>query len=144
MVSALSAGLAIFAGLACSGAQAADSMPKGDDESLRIVIKGDLCKRLTDHVPAADVRYKPGVDVKGRPVAAAEVGGGKPAFLPSTIEFPVTVDVFERVGQVVPPGTDGKLTLGTVRLDGNKVMFNGINIGSSEDVYMACAGVRMR
>ena len=113
-------------------------------EGLRIAIDGRLCRKLTEHVADADVAYRPGVDVRGRPVVAAETGGPKPDFLPDVIEVPVTVDIFERLGQVVGPGVDGKLSLGMVKLDGDKVMFNGIQIGASEDVLLACQGARIR
>lgn len=139
-VAVFSAALVLAIPVADVKAQKQDS----GDADLRIRINGDLCKKFTDHVPSADVAYKPGVDARGRPVAPAEIGGSKPSFLPKTIEFPVTVDVFERVGQVVPPGVDGKLNVGAVRLDGNRVLFNGIDIASSEDVMLACKGARMR
>ena len=36
------------------------------------------CRRAVAHLPAADVQYKPGVDARGRKVAAADLPGQVP------------------------------------------------------------------
>ncbi|MFN3077703.1 MAG: hypothetical protein ABT940_12660 [Alphaproteobacteria bacterium] len=50
------------------------------------------CAKLVAYVPPADIAYKPGVDVKGKPVAPAEIGGGSPIKVPDSIEFNPTVN----------------------------------------------------
>ncbi len=54
------------------------------------------CQRLVHHVPAADVAYRPGVDVHGKPVVAADLAGSGnslgASMLPPVIEFPVTIN----------------------------------------------------
>ncbi|HIC81294.1 MAG TPA: hypothetical protein EYP07_10060, partial [Kiloniellaceae bacterium] len=61
------------------------------------------CQRLVRHLPAADVAYQPGVDVRGRPVApadlgAAEPGAAPPLALPQAVIIPIEVDLFDRFG----------------------------------------------
>ena len=59
------------------------------------ITKAD-CSRLTRHVPSADTAYKPGVDVHGRPVVAADVGGASRIQVPEDITIVITVDIQER------------------------------------------------
>ncbi len=54
------------------------------------------CSRVISHTPAPDVAYKPGVDVRGKPVVSADADPGREAFakkvLPETLEFPVKIN----------------------------------------------------
>ena len=63
-----------------------DGGPADADTSKAQVSKRD-CKRLVRHSPGADVEYKPGVDVRGRKVAAADAGGAPKLRLPNVFEF---------------------------------------------------------
>lgn len=71
-------GLAII--VAGGFARAADTKAK---------ISGRDCKRLIQHQASSDVNYKPGVDVRGRQVAGADVAGGMKLKLPKTVEFDI-------------------------------------------------------
>ncbi|RMD62947.1 MAG: hypothetical protein D6826_06185, partial [Alphaproteobacteria bacterium] len=62
------------------------------------------CARLVKHVPAPDVAYRPGVDVRGRPVTPADVDGGVSIAVPETIEIPIKVDLQDRFG--LPANSD--------------------------------------
>lgn len=55
-----------------------------------------ICKLLVKHTPAADVVYKPGVDVKGRVVTPADLNPSQIA-VPDVIKVPVTVDLAQRL-----------------------------------------------
>ena len=89
------------------------------------------CRRLVDHAGSAD--YRPGVDVRGRPVAPADLPGGQTIDLPEVIEIPLTVDVARRLGR----GLEGKAPLGALTVKGNDLFWNGRRLQSQDEVLMA-------
>ncbi|NQV22527.1 MAG: hypothetical protein HQ511_14025 [Rhodospirillales bacterium] len=84
------------------------------------------CRLLTRHDPAPDVAYQPGVDVHGRTVVPADLGGAPPIKAPET--FTIDIDVFlaDRLGipadrkQFVP-----EANVAVVTVDGDRVYFDG-------------------
>ncbi|WP_096704403.1 hypothetical protein [Magnetospirillum sp. 15-1] len=54
------------------------------------------CSRVIQHTPAADVAYKPGVDVHGKPVVSADADPKQAEFakkiLPEVLEIPLTIN----------------------------------------------------
>lgn len=94
---------------------------------------GTDCARLVEHVPSADVDYKPGVDVLGRPVAPADLPGGPKIELPETITFDVAVDLrrfgLPKSSRLYEPHAE----LGRVTVDRNgRVYFNGVPLQSAD------------
>ncbi|MBF0267636.1 MAG: hypothetical protein HQL44_03480 [Alphaproteobacteria bacterium] len=77
--------LIITLGLLASGQSWADGTVR---------ISRQDCSRLIHHAPSADVAYKPGVDVKGRAVAPADLDGGANniKLLPEVLEFNVSIN----------------------------------------------------
>lgn len=69
---------------------------KTTDAKARIT-KRD-CRRLLRHQPSGDVAYKPGVDVRGKAVAPADLSGGFKMILPDVFEFNVTKDLSAYLG----------------------------------------------
>jgi hypothetical protein len=61
-----------------------------------VAISRQDCERLVQHEPAPDVAYQPGVDVHGRPVVPADLGGGSPIELPDVIYIPIEVLLQDR------------------------------------------------
>lgn len=61
------------------------------------VTKSD-CTRLVKHLPDPGVAYEPGVDVRGRPVAPADLGAGGNLALPEAFELDIEIDLQERFG----------------------------------------------
>lgn len=61
-----------------------------------ITISKPDCSRLIQHVPSADVTYKPGVDVRGRPVVPADADPRQAEFarkiVPEVLEIPITIN----------------------------------------------------
>ncbi|CUW40443.1 protein of unknown function [Magnetospirillum sp. XM-1] len=61
-----------------------------------ITISKPDCSRLVSHTPSADVAYKPGVDVRGRPVVPADADPKQAEFakkvLPEVLEIPLTIN----------------------------------------------------
>jgi hypothetical protein len=107
-----------------------------------IAVKDADCRRVVEHQAAADVNYKPGVDVYGRPVAPADLPGSSQIKLPDEIQIPITVDLSKRLG--LP--TDGSVfkpeaQIGTVSVRGNQVFFNNQPLGAQDQAALqqACA-----
>lgn len=90
--SAIAIAAALVLGHGTAGAQQAGA---GGGPMVITITKTD-CSRLIAHQPSADVAYKPGVDVKGRPVASADTDPGRAEFarkvVPEVLEFPITIN----------------------------------------------------
>jgi hypothetical protein len=86
----LSAMLCLASSAALGQGAAANSGP------MVITISKPDCSRLISHTPAPDVAYKPGVDVRGKPVVSADADPGREAFaksvVPETLQFPVKIN----------------------------------------------------
>lgn len=102
------------------------------------------CRRLVAHTPAADVTYKGGVDVRGKTVAPADLPGSATIDLPEFIEIPITVDTAKRLGRAAPGnilgarrGLEGKAALGTLTVKGNDLFWNGKQIQSQDEIFLA-------
>ena len=92
--------------------------------SAEIAISRKDCQRLVNHEPAPDVTYQPGVDVHGRPVAPADLGGGQQIQLPDVIYIPIEVLVQDKYG--IPANSvlyDATALIGVVAVRGNRVYF---------------------
>jgi len=92
--------------------------------SAEIAISRKDCDRLVNHEPAPDVTYQPGVDVHGRPVAPADLGGGQQIQLPDVIYIPIEVLVQDKFG--IPANSvlyDATALVGVVSVRGNRVYF---------------------
>ncbi|KIL99011.1 hypothetical protein CCC_02461 [Paramagnetospirillum magnetotacticum MS-1] len=68
----------------------------GSSGPVVITISKLDCSRVISHTPAPDVAYKPGVDVRGKPVVSADTDPGREAFakkvLPEVLEIPITIN----------------------------------------------------
>ncbi|ARJ65306.1 hypothetical protein WV31_06400 [Magnetospirillum sp. ME-1] len=87
--------LSVVAGLAVPAAALAQGASSSAGPMVITISKLD-CSRVISHTPAPDVAYKPGVDVRGKPVVSADTDPGREAFakrvLPETLEFPVKIN----------------------------------------------------
>ncbi|PWC66699.1 hypothetical protein TSH7_06090 [Azospirillum sp. TSH7] len=108
----------------------------------RPVVDLSLCQRLTRHVPAADVEYRPGVDVHGRAVAPADLAGSAGAQPPIPIDLPLSVDLARRMGIALPsvPFLPDDVTAVWLTVVGNQLYLNGqpIDPGAEERLYVYC------
>ena len=92
--------------------------------SAEIAISRKDCERLVNHEPAPDVTYQPGVDVHGRPVVPADLGGGQQIQLPDVIYIPIEVLIQDKFG--IPANSvlyDATALVGVVEVRGNQVYF---------------------
>lgn len=101
------------------------------------------CQRLVQHRPAADVAYKPGVDVHGRSVASADLPGQARITGPNEIAINLTVDVLQQYG--VPADSllspSGEASVGTVKYDiaAGRLTYNGQPLSDPEQDALAAA-----
>jgi hypothetical protein len=89
-----------------------------------IAISRRDCERLVRHEPAPDVTYQPGVDVHGRPVVPADLGGGSQIELPDVIYIPIEVLIQDKYG--IPANSvlyDATALVGVVSVRGNQIYF---------------------
>ena len=92
--------------------------------SAEVAISRRDCEQLVSHEPAPDVTYLPGVDVHGRPVAPADLGGGSQIALPEVIYIPIEVLVQDRFG--IPANSvlyQATAEVGVASVRGNQVFF---------------------
>ncbi|RJF84925.1 hypothetical protein D3877_10680 [Azospirillum cavernae] len=135
-------GLMVGAGLLvlCGAAQA---------QQGRATVDPALCRALTRHQPAPDVAYKPGVDVKGRAVAPADLPGSAGSSLSTErFEIPLTLDLARRLGVKLPTaglptaGLPGAMEIGRMTLDGGRLLLNGQPLGGASEAELValCRG----
>lgn len=145
----LYAGLAVALFLAALPVSAQTQTPRPGPVPLtpdavrdRPVVDLSLCQRLTRHVPAADVEYRPGVDVHGRAVAPADLPGSAGAQPPIPIDLPLSVDLARRMGIALPsvPFLPDDVTAVWLTVVGNQLYLNGqpIDPGAEERLYVYC------
>ena len=101
------------------------------------------CRRLERHVPAPDVAYRPGADVRGRAVAPADLNPSV-GIVPERLAIYLGVDLRERLG--LPPDLIADLPLGIIEIDRGTVLFNGRPIApdAAAGLAAACAEARRR
>ncbi len=96
-------------------------------EPLELRISRAACVRLVAHVPGDDVAYRPGVDMRGRPVAPADLDGAPALVLPESYRVRIEVDSDDRFGIPAKTGTyDADIAVGEALVDADgRVLFNG-------------------
>ena len=110
------------------------------------------CQRIVSHKPSADVEYKAGVDVHGKAVVPADVGGGYGMTLPESIDIQIGVDLADRlalrdsrnkgkgqepVRKVMPFA--GYAPLGTLSVRGNDLFWNDQRLQPQDEALLASA-----
>lgn len=109
-------------GYACSGFA----------EEVTVVATQDACRKLVKHKPVKGVAFTPGVDVRGRPIASADLpsadlpnNGGLAAVLPKIYEFPISVNPLK--GNSATRFGETRLNLGQIGFDfqTGAVIYNG-------------------
>ena len=105
-----------------------------------------VCRYLTAHRPSPDVEYAPGVDVRGKAVAPADLpGAAGPAPPLERFDLPVTIDFLRRSGVKLPAGgVPGTGEIGVLTLYANRLYFNSQPLGgpTEAELYAYCRTVR--
>ncbi|MCP5367453.1 MAG: hypothetical protein H6907_14155 [Hyphomicrobiales bacterium] len=111
------------------------------DGGTSIVVSKQTCARIVRHHPAPGVEYRPGVDVRGKPVAPADLDGGSGVRLYETTVIDIGIDLAEKYGLGAGGKYTGEAKVGRVAVtpDG-RVTFNGqpIDPAESEAIAKAC------
>lgn len=118
------------------------------DSTNEVRIAPKDCQRLVQHRPGADVAYKPGVDVRGNPVAPADLPGQARITAPNEITINLTVDLLRQYGvtPASPLAPRGEASVGTVTYDiaAGRMTFNGQPLSDPEQdaLAAACSGAQ--
>ncbi len=101
-----------------------------------------FCQALVKHVPDADVEYRPGVDVHGKPVIPADLPGSNDFLIQQPITIPLTADLLSFLNlpaATFPFNTMGRtdIQLGTLTVDGDKVLYNGKPLSDEQQDNLA-------
>lgn len=101
-----------------------------------------FCRALVKHVPDADVAYRSGVDVRGKAVVPADLGGQPQMDLPEEIVLPITADMFKLLGldQSKFPFQAmqrNDIYLGTLTVRGEQLFWNGKPLSDAQQDNLA-------
>lgn len=88
-------GIGLLVGTAFLAVAAWAAVPSRAADSVVIISRSD-CARLVPHQPAADVAYKPGVDVHGRAVVPADLPGAPQLAMSDEIAIDISVELQSR------------------------------------------------
>ncbi len=114
------------AALVATPGAAHEKAEKATAAITRVAITRADCARLVAHVPAPEVAYRPGVDVYGREVAPADLGGAARIELPETILIDIEIDLLQRFGIPASPALyDPDAEVGEVAYRDGRFTFNG-------------------
>ncbi len=114
------------------------------EEPEGIEISKKDCARIVAHQPSADVEYKPGVDVAGRPVVSADLPGSNIIETPKKIVIPLTLDVADLFS--LPDGIAGEAGVGTIEYDimSGQLEYNGQQITDPQMAAISAACANMK
>ncbi len=119
----------------------AASVALAQTDAPTIRIDPAACRYVARHQPSADVEYKPGVDVHGKPVAPADLPESYAIELPKSIDIAITADIARRFGIATNNLYRGEAQIGTVTVQGSQVLFNGkpMQSAAEADLIALCA-----
>jgi hypothetical protein len=88
-------------------------------EDVKVDIDKEECQRVETHIARDDVAYKPGVDVRGNPVAPADLDG-TPLKLPKNI----VIDLSLPLADLYAPGTSPPRIVQGAEVEVGKIEYN--------------------
>ncbi|PCI32337.1 MAG: hypothetical protein COB54_07505 [Alphaproteobacteria bacterium] len=109
-----------------------------------LYVSVDSCRILTRHIPTDDVSYKPGVDVRGRPVAPADLSPALDLGLKDKISFQLILDVAKESRRSADtqqqfqdhPGLEGRINLGRIEIKQGQVTLDGKPLASQHQIEL--------
>jgi hypothetical protein len=108
--------------------------------SAEVAISRRDCQQLVRHEPAPDVAYQAGVDVHGRSVVPADLGGGSQIELPDVIYIPIEVLIQDRFH--IPANSvlyKATAEVGVAELRGNQVYYQDQLLSDPETAALEAA-----
>lgn len=109
---------------------------------ITVQISEQDCRWLTKHVPAADVAYRPGVDVKGRAVVPADLNTYGSIAAPDQVYIGLDVPLRVFLEDGGPRRLrEAEVNVGHVVVDltTNQVFYNGRPLGDPDIAQLAVA-----
>jgi hypothetical protein len=119
-------------------------------QARTITVRGSECQRLVQQASTTSATYTPGVDVRGKAVAPADLDGGSNLILPEAIDIQIGVDLADRLGVLASKSKglardqavrqampfEGKVPLGTITVKGQDVFWNGERLLPQDQVLL--------
>ncbi|MSO92162.1 MAG: hypothetical protein EXQ86_02015 [Rhodospirillales bacterium] len=131
--------LLIAAAIAVPGIASAQSGQKKTASTLTLNKKE--CQSVIVHAPAADVAYKPGVDVYGRKVAPADAPGSvSPIKIPDEVNIDIGFNLKDKYGLGTTGAFTGESVIGKATVKGGRVYYDGkpLDNGDQQSIAEAC------
>jgi hypothetical protein len=98
-----------------------------------VTVTGVDCRKLARYTPPPGVEYQPGVDVRGRKVAPADVNAAPQIRAPETVTFDAAVDLRRFGIPASSPLFQPNVAVGTVQVEKDgRVLFNRQPLGDPE------------
>jgi len=97
------------------------------------------CERLNKRNASISADYQPGVDSRGNKVADADLNNDSQIKFPDEITIPIGIDIAEKYG-LDAKGVSATASIGTVKIKGNKVYYDGKRLDTSteDQIRRAC------
>ena len=119
--------------LPSAAAAAASQLETGGapDHHTRVILEARGCRQLvTRHRPSLDTTYQEGADVRGNPVAPADLASSPRLQLPEVIVIDILIPLETFLGEGTPPRIGrSEVRVGEVRVEGERLSFNGQPLG---------------
>ena len=134
---------AVLLALLLAPAAAASQLETGGapDHHTRVILEARDCRQLvTRHRPSLDTAYPPGVDARGNPVMPADLASSPRLQLPEVIVIDILIPLEVFLGEGTPPRIGrSEVRLGEVRVEGERLSFNGQPLGDPAAAAIAAA-----
>ncbi len=133
--------LAVLSPLAAAAAQSDRETGGAPGQVTRVLLEARDCRQLViRHRPSLDTAYQEGVDVRGNLVAPADLASGPRIQLPEVIVIDVLIPLEAFLGERTPPRIGrSEVRLGEVRVEGERLSFNGQPLGDPAAAAIAAA-----
>ncbi len=131
--------LALLLPSAAAASQLESGGAPGQD--TRVILEARDCRQLvTRHRPSIDTAYKAGVDVRGNPVVPADLASSPRLQLPEVIVIDILIPLEAFLGERTPPRLGrSEVRVGEVRVEGERLSFNGQPLGDPAAAAIAAA-----
>jgi len=104
----------------------------------KVAISTEDCRRLVEHIPMKGAEYQAGVDVRGKKVESADIGGTRKPSLPAELTFDVGPDIRNYLAK---PGdlAEMQAKVGTLiyNMETGRLTFNGQPLSDPDQADMA-------